>query len=202
MRYRDLLTTCLMVVAAAATTGHLAAGEGPSPKDAASLRQKVAAIAIFGDHPSRQVHRTTLTENEVNAFLSFDAADSLPPGVLEPAVSILGTGRVMARAVVDLDAVRKQKNPSSLLDPTSYLTGRLPVTATGVLTTANGKGRFDLESATVSSVPIPKMLLQEIVSHYSKSQDHPGGVSLDSPFPLPARIREIYVERGQATIVQ
>ena len=34
--------------------------------------------------------------------------------------------------VVDLDAVRRQKAPTSLLDPMNYLTGRLPVTATGV----------------------------------------------------------------------
>src|SRR5436190_21465198 len=104
MRYRDLVSIAFVLVAAAAATGHLVAGEGPSQKDAASLRQKVAAITIFGDHPSRQVHKTTLTENELNAFLSFDAADSLPAGVLEPVISILGTGRVMARAVVDLDA--------------------------------------------------------------------------------------------------
>jgi hypothetical protein len=84
----------------------------------------------------------------------------------------------------------------------NYLTGRLPVTATGVLKTSNGVGRFELESAHVSSIPIPKMLLQEIVSYYSRTPDNPSGISLDDPFALPARIREIQVERGQAIIVQ
>ena len=46
----------------------------------------------------------------------------------------------------------KQKNPTSLLDPMNYLMGRLPVSATGVLTTSNGVGRFQLESASVSSM--------------------------------------------------
>ena len=204
MRSRYLASSVALALAAAIGVAavRLGAEDGPSAKDSASLRQKVASITTFGEHPTRQVHRTTVTENEVNAFLSFDAADSLPAGVIEPTISILGTGRLAARAVVDLDAVKKQKNPTSLLDPTSYLAGRLPVTATGVLTTSNGVGRFELESATVSSVPIPKMLLQEIVSHYSRSTEHPAGVSLDTPFQLPARIREVYVERGQATIVQ
>jgi hypothetical protein len=204
MRYRDLTRSSLSGIAAFTTIAVIAlqAGEGPSPRDAASLRQKVAAITMFSERPSREARRTTVTENEVNAYLSFDAADSLPPGVIEPAISILGTGRLAGRAVVDLDAVKKQKNPSSVFDPTSYLTGRLPITAIGVLTTSNGVARFNLESATVSSVPIPKMLLQEIVSHYSRSPEHPAGVSMDTPFPLPAKIREIYVERGQATIVQ
>ena len=84
----------------------------------------------------------------------------------------------------------------------NYLTGRLPVTATGTLQTSNGIGRFELESASVGGVPIPKMLLQEIVSYYSRTPQNPVGISLDDPFALPARIREIQVERGQAIIVQ
>jgi hypothetical protein len=51
-------------------------------------------------------------------------------------------------------------------------------------------------------VPVPKLLLQEIVAYYSKSPSKPGGISLDDQFVLPARIREIQVERGQAIIVQ
>jgi len=76
------------------------------------------------------------------------------------------------------------------------------VTATGTLTTSNGVGRFELESASAGSIPIPKMFLQEIISHYSRSAENPAGLNLDDPFPLPARIREIQVERGQAIIVQ
>jgi len=138
----------------------------------------------------------------VNAYLALDARNELPAGVVEPVVSILGTGRVAGRAIVDLDAIRKQKKPTSMLDPASYLTGRLPVEATGVLTTSNGVGRFQLESASVGGVPVPKMVLQEIVSHYSRTAQNPSGINLDDPFPLPSRIREIQVERGHAVVVQ
>ena len=48
-----------------------------------------------------------------------------------------------------------------LLDPATYLTGRLPITAVGVLTTGNGVGRFQFESATVGGIPLPKTLLEE-----------------------------------------
>jgi len=84
----------------------------------------------------------------------------------------------------------------------SYASGRLPVTAAGVLTTSNGVGRFAFESATLASVPVPKALLQEIVSYYSRSRETPAGISLDDPFPLPARIREIQVESGRAIVIQ
>ena len=109
---------------------------------------------------------------------------------------------MIGAAVVDLDAVRRAKASQSWFDPTNYLTGRLPVTATGRLQTRNGIGRFELESASVGGVPVPKMLLQEIVGYYSRTEENPGGINLDDPFALPARIREIQVERGHAIIVQ
>lgn len=180
----------------------VAADQRGSKQDAELLKQKVASITEFGDHPSKQLRRTPVTESEVNAYLGYDARSQLPAGVVDPAVSILGTGRLSGRAVVDLDAVRRAKASQSWFDPTNYLTGRLPVIATGRLQTGNGIGRFELESATVGGVPIPKLLLQEIVSYYSRSAQNPSGFNIDDPFSLPARIREIQVERGQAIIVQ
>ena len=171
-------------------------------RDAELLRQKVAAINAEADKPTKQGRRTTVTEPEVNAYLTYDAGKQIPVGVVEPNVSILGTGRLSGRAVVDLDAVRKQHNPTSILDPMNYLSGRLPVSATGVLTTSQGTGRFQLESAYISSIPIPKLLLQEIVSYYSKTAENPKGINIDDPFALPAKIREIQVERGQAIVIQ
>ena len=44
-------------------------------------------------------------------------------------------GRLSGRAVVDLDVIRKKKSSGGWFDPTSYLTGTLPVTASGVLRT-------------------------------------------------------------------
>jgi hypothetical protein len=178
------------------------AQERASKRDALAMKQKVAAIAAHGEQPAKQERRTTVTENEVNSYLMYELGDDLPTGVVQPSVSALGDGRVSGRAVVDLDAVRKANNSTSLFDLRSFLTGQLPVTAIGVLRTSNGVGRFELQSATVGVLPIPKLLLQEIVAYYSKSPSKPGGISLDEQFVLPARIREIQVERGQATIVQ
>ncbi len=192
----------VVIAVAAATAVRTPADVRPLRKDADLLRQKVAAITQYSAAPARQVRRTTLTENELNAYLSLDSHSDLPAGVVEPSIAILGTGRVSGRAVVDLDAVRKAANPTSLLDPRSYLMGRVPVTAVGILSTSNGVGRFALESATIGGVPVPKLLLQEIVSYYSRTAQKPAGISLDDPFELPARIREIQVERGQAIVVQ
>lgn len=193
-----LLSAAVGVFATAA----LGADGGASKRDAELLKQKVATITAHGERPTKQGRRTTVTEREVNSYLVYDARPQLPAGVVDPAVSILGTGRLSGRAVVDLDAVRHAKASQSWFDPTNYLTGRLPVGATGRLTTRKGVGRFELESANVGGVPIPKILLQEIVSYYSRTPEKPSGINIDDPFELPARIREIQVERGQAIIVQ
>ena len=137
----------------------------------------------------------------MNSYLRYAAADQVPVGIVEPVLNALGDGRVSGRAVVDLDAVRKQKQ-RGWLDPMSYLSGRLPVTASGRLSTKDGKGQFQLESADISGVTVPKTVLQELVSYYSRTPENPEGINMDAPFELPARIREIRVGTGTSTVVQ
>ena len=196
------ISSVLVGILGFAAIASLCADVRTSKRDAASLTQKVAAITAHGERPSTVSRRTIVTESEVNSYLVYEAGDQIPAGVVEPSIVVVGGGRLSGRAVVDLDAVRKQKAPTSLLDPMNYLMGRLAVTAVGTLKTSNGIGHFELESSNVGSVPIPKILLQEIVSYYSRSPAKPAGISLDDPFQLPARIREIQVDRGQAIIVQ
>jgi hypothetical protein len=200
---RSTLIVSLLVALLAFAAGRTTAGDVPlSKRDAERFQQKVLLInkyALTGTGPAR----TAVTESEVNSYLAFVARDQMPDGVVDPYVSILGTGRLSARAVVDLDGVRRQHAPGGWLDPMSYLTGRLPVSATGVLSTNNGVARFQLESAQVSGIPIPKTVLQQVLSYYSRTASNPQGLNLDDPFPLPARIREIQVVRpGEAIVVQ
>jgi hypothetical protein len=169
--------------------------------DADNLQKKLFAITRNAGERATAARSTTVTERELNSYLRIHAKEDLPAGVVEPYVSIVGDGRVAGRAIVDLDQVRSQKE-RGWLDPAGYLTGRLPVHATGVLTTRDGIGRFNLETAEVAGVTVPKALLQEIITYYSRNPHLPNGFSLDDPFELPAAIREVRVGRGQAVIVQ
>lgn len=146
--------------------------------------------------------RTPVTEQELNAYLNHQAKDQMPVGVVQPEISILGGGKIAARAIVDVEAARKQQGGGGWLDPWSYLGRRVPISAMGRLQTKNGVGSFALESAEVSGITVPKTLLQQLVSYYSRTPENPRGVDLDAPFELPARIREIVVQKGQAIVVQ
>jgi hypothetical protein len=76
------------------------------------------------------------------------------------------------------------------------------VTARGVLRTNNGKGQFQLESAEILRVPLPKPILQELVSFFSRTPENPDGFDIDEPFDLPARIRAIVINKEEAVVVQ
>ena len=49
---------------------------------------------------------------------------------------------------------------------------------------------------------IPKAVLQELLSYYSRTPEKPSGINMDDPFELPARIREIRVQQGTALVIQ
>lgn len=200
---RRFLIAASVIVAALAGQAAWSDQTSFTRRDADSLQRKLTAITENAlSQPARgALKATTISEREVNAYLRFLARSDMPAGVVEPYVWILGDGRIAGRAIVDLDAVRRQKE-RGWTDPAGYLTGRLPVRATGVLKTQNGVGRFFLESAEVSGVTVPNFVLQEIVSYYTRTPDQPAGASLDSPFELPAGIREIQVGKGTARVIQ
>lgn len=176
-----------------------------SKQDADRFQTKLSRMVEFANAPRGRTappaRSIEVSDSEVNSYLRYHAQGDIPAGIVEPVLTALGNGRVGGRAIVDLDAVRRQKR-RGWLDPLGYLTGRLPVTATGTLSTKNGVGRFQLESAELSGVTIPKAVLQELVSYYSQTPDKPSGINMDDPFELPARIREIKVGSGRSTVVQ
>ena len=189
------------IIAVGLTTAILAAAE-PSRLDAARLQAKIERISKHAAGQKSAELRTPITEAELNSYLRYELGDNLPAGVKEPSISLLGNNRVSGRAVVDLTQVAQSRKSSGMLDPFNYLGGVFPLAVDGTLKTKAGVATFGLESASISGVAVPAWMLQEIVSYYSRSATAPQGVSLDRPFALPAGIREIQLDRGQAIVVQ
>jgi hypothetical protein len=198
---RSRATLGLMLALGGAAILSAAGPDLGSQADADALRLKFIQIATNGLAQTPQARETPVTEQEVNAFIRTQAGGGLPEGIIDPLLNFLPDGRIAGRATVDLDTVRATQDMGAIggLIP---LTGRVPVEATGVLRTGKGVGAFTLESVTVGGVPVPKTVLQELVSYYSRSNEQPQGVNIEAPFRLPAKIREIKTVRGQAVIVQ
>ena len=182
----------------------LSAAQALTKEDSASMLRKLNAIDARGALPPNkngQPLRTSFTDREVNAYFKYDGKPYLPVGVANPEVVIADNGNLEGKAIVDLDAVRKAQ-PSAMLDFVALFTNSVEVRAYGRLQTADGKGTFVLDRATVSGISVPKSVLQSVVSHYSKTPDQPNGFDLDKPFDLPAAIRTVELQRGSAVIVQ
>ena len=177
-----------------------------SPADATVLEAKLDGIlrragAAPNGGPAPAAVRTVVHETEINAFLTYRAADQLPGGLARPEVLALGDGRVCGRAVVDLETVRAAR-PRSVFDPLRYVGGRVPVVVVGVLRTLRRDAWFDLETASVGGVPVPRRVAQELVWYFTRGSMYPDGIVLGQPFRMPLRIREIDVRTGQAVILQ
>jgi hypothetical protein len=193
-------TATILAVCAVVGTLHAAT---LSKQQADLFSRKVQQIVGDGERIQRPgTKRTPVTEGELNSWFAYNAKPLLPAGVAEPRVTLVGNGKVGGQAIVDLDAIAKRRQSGGTFDVWNLVGGKVPVSVLGTLKTKDGVGTFQLESADVSGLPLPKTFLQELVSYYSRTPAHPQGVKLDDPFDLPASIRQIDVSAGQAVIVQ
>ena len=184
---------CIAILAFLAT----AEAVNTSRPQADSFAKKLAIIKQHAAESPKSSRRTTVTEGELNSWFVYRAPALLPVGVKDPRVTVVGNGKLVGLVTVDLDDVGKSKSGAW-----NVLGGRVPISLSGVLRTKDGRGQFDLQSADISGVPVPRFLVQEILSHYTRDEDRPNGVRLDDPFALPASIKQIDVGQGQAIILQ
>ena len=199
---RVLASRVALVAGLAVTVASLEAA-ALSKQQADLFSQKIAQIALQGEAGQKPgTRRTPVSESELNSWFTYAAKPLLPAGVTDPRVTMVGNGRLTGQATVDLDAIAKQKASSGGFGIWNLLGGKVPVNVAGTLHTKEGSATFDVESADINGVPVPKTFLQEVVSYYSRSPKNPQGVSIDGAFALPAAIRQIDVGAGQAVIVQ
>jgi hypothetical protein len=49
---------------------------------------------------------------------------------------------------------------------------------------------------------LPKSLVQELVSYFSHTPKNPKGFNMDAPFDLPAKIRQIAINKEEVVMAQ
>ena len=183
----------LLIAALLSTTQ---SGGALTPQLSDAFAQKIVLVQKISEQKSSKDRLTTFTQAETNSYLKYGAGDLLPTGLTQPQITMIGEGKVSGKAIVDLDIVREKSGSGSWFDPTSYLTGKLPVTASGRIVTWDNKGRFELDTATINGIPLPKSLLAQMVNFFSRTADNPRGSSIDDTFELPAKIQRIDVNSG------
>jgi hypothetical protein len=202
-----LLLVCAMAGGSASALGAVAlpnaAGDVLTPQLGDAFAKKVVIVQEHANHGVTTPLSTTFTQAETNSYLKYNAKDLLPTGMTQPEITLIGQGgRLAGNAIIDLDIVRRTSGTGGWFDPMSYLTGKLPVTASGRIITGDGKARFEVERAEVSGITIPRSFLAQMVTFFTRTADNPKGSSIDDTFEMPANIRRIDVQPGRFTVHQ
>jgi hypothetical protein len=195
---RSILLALLIPTAAAS----LSAALDVSKEQGDRLERKVEEIAKNASAEPVKPKKTPVSERELNSYLNLNLKEKIPRGLTSPETSLLGDGNLRGRVFVDMDEFKRQRGSGGIMDPLSYISGRVPLNASGVLRTRDGKGQFQLTSADIHRIPVPKPLLQELVTFFSRTAENPRGINIDEPFNLPAKIREVLVNQGEAVVIQ
>ncbi len=199
MRPSPQLTAALLALALVVS----ARAQTPAREDADRALQKLQAVVLrpLATPPPKEALRTTFTDRELNAYLHHHSAELLPAGIQHVQLALLEGQQFETRALIDFDVIRKSQ-PRGMLDPLAYVRGTMALVARAALAGSAGKGVLKYESATLGGVPVPRLVLQEVLAWSTRSEEWPQGLQLDQPFDLPSGIREIQVRRGAATVVQ
>ena len=173
---------------------------GLSWQDADWLSDTVARVEkrlSAGKPASRET--IVVTERQLNSWLNLSLAGKIPEGLTGFELR-LQQDRLLARGLLDLDRV-KAKAPQGLgTGLLAFLSGSVPVELRGRFSSAEGKGRVEVEEALVSGISLPPGVVAQIVSQSTRTAAKPQGFDILSPFPLPFTARRVRVEPGRALV--
>ena len=140
-----------------------------------------------------------VSQRQLNSYVNLSLGRSIPQGVTDLVIEIQ-KDRLRARAMLDLDRVKQQLPAGAMSGILAYLSGTVPVELVGRLWSTNGKGRVEIEQATVAGVSMPASMLAQLVSLSTRSQAQPAGVDILAPFRLPWTARQVRLEPGRALV--
>jgi hypothetical protein len=195
------LATLLLAQASPAVRGaplRPPAPAGLSWEDADWVAETVARIERrlrAGKPASRQT--IVVTERQLNSWVNLSLASKMPQALSGFELG-LQKDRVVARGTLDLDQVKsKMPQGAGLL---AFLSGAVPVELQGRFSSAEGRGRVEVEEALVAGINLPPAVVAQIVSQSTRSAKRPQGFDILSPFPLPFTARRVRLEPGRALV--
>jgi hypothetical protein len=140
-----------------------------------------------------------VTEGELNSYLNLTYASRMPRGVSDVNVR-LQADRIRASGLLDLERVRGNVPAPSAWSPLAYLRGKVSVELAGRLQTRDGFGTFAVDEASIASVPVPMLLLEQIVSSATKKPSDPDGINLNERFRLPYAVSRVRIGMARAVL--
>ena len=166
-------------------------------EQAQSLTRKLEDIERRKQERRRKAQTVLFTQGEVNSFLNLSYAEKLPRGVRDVFVQ-LDRDRMLVKGLVNIDRVKGKVEGG--WSPLAFLTGDVPVEATGKVRGKDGFGVVEWESVYVANVRVPISALEQMVRSATRDADRPEGFDIHAPFPLPYSVSRLRLEPGRALL--
>ncbi len=173
---------------------------GLSWEDADWVAETVARIErrlAAGKPASRQT--IVVTERQLNSWVNLSLVSKIPEGLSGLEIG-LQKDRVVARGTLDLDRVKSKAPPGAGAGLLAFLSGAVPVELRGRFSSADGRGKVEVEDALVAGISLPPAVVAQIVGQSTRSAKRPQGFDLLSAFPLPFTARRVRLEPGRALV--
>ena len=169
------------------------AGAQNMERAAASLEAKINTIKkADADKKRHERARMDITEAELESYVMVYLRKDIPIQI-ESVRAHLTPGVVAADTRLTIPA---GTTGNTLVD--ALVTGTHNLLISGKLMTANGEGKFDIQSLSVDGIPVPNILIDALIRKYAKPK-YPD-VDLKEPFDLPWGIQSIDIGQGKATV--
>jgi hypothetical protein len=173
---------------------------GLSWEDSDSVARTVARVErrLKSGRPASP-ETVVVTEKQLNSYVNLALAAKVPPALSGLRIR-LDKDRLGATGLLDLDRVKSKVPPGAGAGLLAFLSGSVPVELRGRFSSAEGRGRVEVEEALVGGISLPPSLVAQIVAQSTRSEKRPEGFDILAPFPLPYTARRLRLEPGRALV--
>ncbi len=187
---------CFLALIILATFALLAQAARHSPAYL-SMDKKIAAIESNSSNPPAQPQTTTITQDELNAYLN-EGGVNIPKGLSNVKIA-LSPGAVHATSQVDFDQLSEGHGGGNPIF-SALFSGTHDVEADAQASGSNGQGTVTIETVKLDGVTVPKSALEYLIQHYVKPKYPQAGMT--STFALPDNIQTANVQQSQVALTQ
>jgi len=160
------------------------------PKDAfASLEKKLQAARQLTPDGQISYKKFYLNEDELNAFIQLNYGHRMPPEIKAWHIKLKGEEAIILVSI-NLDEFRDtlEKELSPMVK--RLLTGEITLKAWGYFCGQDGRGIFDIKGLRLGFIPIPVILLKQMIVSKSSEED---AEILDKGFDLPEGFHSVKI---------
>jgi hypothetical protein len=196
-----LIVLSALLAAAVVPTAARAPSTQSLPADtpeaaAASLQSKIDMVKkkaeeTAANQSARPTQEIEVSEAELAAYVMNSLRDQIPVQIDSIKVQ-LTEGAIGA----DTQLTMNEPTGTGLID--ALIGGRHNLFVKGKLSGAEHRGRFELDEVRVDGIPVPKILVETLVSKYVKPK-YPNA-DLKQPFDLPWGIEKLTIEPKKARV--